>query len=190
MPRGRTTLPGLRFTAASGLVEADGGAGTVDVLLRNQNPNRKGGQIVFRDVIAGAEQDTLRLRLPSDGTLVDFFIAGKFEHPSLEDKDAVIGGVEANTENVLSTKALMVRIRKNANNLAEDERDRFLSALAELNDRGMGQFSDFRSMHTSAGRREAHDRAGFLPWHRAYVLDLERVTADRPERRLAVLEVR
>jgi hypothetical protein len=37
------------------LVEADGGAGTVDVLLRNQNPNRKGGQIVFRDVIAGAE---------------------------------------------------------------------------------------------------------------------------------------
>ena len=155
------------------LVDADGGADSVDVLLRNQNPSN-GGQIVFRDAIPGAEQDTLRLRLPVDGTSVDFFFAGKFRHPSVADKDAVIEVVEANTEDVLSTKALMVRIRKNANELTEDERDRFLSAFAILNGGGNGRFSAFRAMHREKTQDEAHNFPGFLAWHRAYLLDLER----------------
>jgi tyrosinase len=92
------------------LVEASGGADPVDVVLRNQNPSSEGGQIVFRDVMPGAEQDTLQLRLPTDGTPIDFFIAGKFGHPSVEDKDAVIEVVEANTGAVLSIMSLMVRI--------------------------------------------------------------------------------
>jgi tyrosinase len=155
------------------LVEADEGADFVDVLLQNQNPDQ-GGQIVFFDAIPGAGQDRLQLRLPADGTLVSFFIAGKFLRPSTEDKDAVVEVVEANTGAALSAKALMVRIRKNANTLTAEERNRFLSAFAILNDRGMGRFSDFRNMHTQAGSPEAHGRAGFPPWHRAYLLDLER----------------
>jgi tyrosinase len=155
------------------LVEADEGVDFIDVLLQNQNPNQ-GGQLLFFDAIPGAGQARLQLRLPTNGTPVNFFIAGKFLHPSTADKDAVIEVVNANTSAALSTKALMVRIRKNANNLTEGERNRFLSALATLNDRGMGRFSDFRNMHTSAADPEAHGRAGFLPWHRAYVLDLER----------------
>jgi tyrosinase len=155
------------------LVEADGGANFVDVLLRNQSPG-EGGQIVFRDAIPGTEQDSLRLRLPGDGTPVDFFIAGKFSRPSEADKDAVIEAVEANTGAVLSTTPLMVRIRKDANDLTAEERNRFLSALAILNDSGMGRFSDFRNMHTQAASPEAHGNAGFLPWHRVYILDLER----------------
>jgi tyrosinase len=155
------------------LVEANGGADPVDVLLRNQN-TADGGQIVFRDVISGAEQDTLQVSLRADGTPADFFVAGKPGHPSVEDKDATIEVVKATGQDVLSTKALMVRIRKNANNLTEEERDRFLSAFAELNNQGMGRFRDFRDMHRDNTSLEAHGRAGFLPWHRAYVLDLER----------------
>ena len=155
------------------VVEADGGVNPVDVVLRNRNP-AEGGQIVFRDVIPGAEQDTLRLSLPADGTPVDFFIAGKPGRPSVDDKDAVIEAVGANTEAEPSTAALMVRVRKNANNLTDAERDRFLSAFAILNDHGRGKFRDFRDMHTEASSDEAHFRPGFLPWHRAYLLDLER----------------
>jgi tyrosinase len=155
------------------LVGASGSAGPVDVVLRNQN-SAEGGQVVFREVMTGEEQDTLQLSLPADGTTVDFFVAGKFGRPSLEDEDAVIEVVEANSDDVISTKSLMVRIRKNANTLTEGERDRFLEAFAELNGQGMGRFGDFRDMHTRAAIFEGHGLAGFLPWHRAYLLDLER----------------
>lgn len=155
------------------LIEADAGADSVDVLLRNQNP-AQGGQVVFRDVITGAKQDTLQLHLRADGTPVEFFVAGRFGHPSVKDKDATIEAVEANTGDVLSTKALMVRIRKNADALTEEERDRFLEAFGELNGKGTGIFRDFRDMHTNDSDFEAHRNFGFLPWHRAYLLDLER----------------
>lgn len=156
-----------------GLIEADAGAGPIDVLLRNQNPSQ-GGQVVFRDVITGARQDTLQLHLQADGTPVDFFVAGKFGHPSVNDEDTVIEAVDANTGDALSTKALMVRIRKNANTLTGEERDRFLEAFGELNGKGTGIFRDFRDMHTNDSDFEAHRNFGFLPWHRAYLLDLER----------------
>src|SRR5918993_4996607 len=79
-----------------GLIEADAGAGQIDVLLRNQNPSQ-GGQVVFRDVITGARQDTLQLHLQADGNSVDFFVAGKFGHPSVNDEDAVIEAVDVET---------------------------------------------------------------------------------------------
>lgn len=157
------------------LVDADAGDSTVEVVLQNQDTSQ-GGQLVFFDAVPGTEQDTLQLTLSADGTPVDFFVAGKFLHPSTADKDAVIEVVEASSPSatVLSTTSLMVRIRKNANNLTAAERDRFVAALAALNNTGMGSFRDFRDMHTRAASPEAHGDAGFLPWHRAYLLDLER----------------
>ncbi len=155
------------------LTEADGATSPIRVILRNQNASR-GGQVAFFDVIPGTEQDELQLDLPIDGTPIDFFIAGKFGSPSFADKDTVIEVIDTSSGSILSETTLMVRIRKNANNLTTDERDRFLSALAILNDRGMGGFTDFRDMHRAVADEEAHRRAGFLPWHRAYLLDLER----------------
>jgi tyrosinase len=75
---------------------------------------------------------------------------------------------------VLGLTPLMVRVRKDAETLTVVERNRFLAAFAAFNNRGLGRFSDFRNVHTSAGDPEAHGRAGFLPWHRAFLLDLER----------------
>lgn len=68
----------------------------------------------------------------------------------------------------------MVRIRKNANTLTPGERDRLVSAFAKLNNQGAGRFTDFRDMHTNVSSPQAHGAPGFLPWHRAYLLDLER----------------
>jgi tyrosinase len=156
------------------LVEADEGTNFVNVLLQNQNP-AQGGQIVFSCTFEEVKKhDRLQLRLPADGTPVSFFIAGQFGRPSIKDKDAVIEVVEANTEAVLFTKALMVRIRKNANDLTEEERNRFVSAFASLNNSGRGRFSAFRDMHRDQTSNEGHTFPAFGPWHRAYLLDLER----------------
>jgi tyrosinase len=163
------------------LADTDGSANIFAVKLRNQNPSQ-GGQVIFFAPFPGPGsgdhgQDELILALPHDGSPVPFFIAGKFGRPSLADKDAVIEVVDIGTGNVLSVTPLMVRIRKNANSLADGERQRFLSALALLNmasTGGVGGFADYANIHADAGVREAHSNAGFLPWHRAFLLDLER----------------
>jgi tyrosinase len=155
------------------LTDTDGATTPVAVRLRNQNPS-VGGQVIFFSAVPGVGQDNLDLSLPVSGSSINFFIAGKFGSSSTADKDAVIEVIETSSGSVLSTTPLMVRIRKNANTLTNAERNRFISAMATLNDRGMGKFSDFRNIHTSAGSPEAHFDAGFLPWHRAFLLDLER----------------
>lgn len=104
---------------------------------------------------------------------VRFWAGGRFGNPSSASGDTsiVIGRVNGPPSLVV---AVMVRIRKNANTLTDAERDRFLSALAQLNNQGAGPFQLFRDMHVSIAQAEAHGSAGFLPWHRAYLLDLER----------------
>lgn len=92
----------------------------------------------------------------------------------MEDKDAAVEVVDTNTGAILSLTQLMVHVRKDANLMTSGERNRFRSAMATLNNRGMGRFSDFRDMHTVIALQEAHGNDGFLPWHRAYLLDLER----------------
>jgi tyrosinase len=145
----------------------------VDVTLRNRS-TVSGGQVVFRKTTSGQASATYQVTLPVDGTPVDLFVGGLFGRPSVEDGDAAIEIVETGTGQLLSITTLMVRVRKSATTLTVGERDRFVAALAAFNDRGLGRFSDFRNVHTSAGSPEAHGLAGFLPWHRAFLLDLER----------------
>lgn len=155
------------------LAEADGATNPVLVTLKNQNTG-PGGQVVFFAALAGTGQAQLQLSLPVNGSPVDFFVGGEFLHPSTADRDAAIEVVDASTGSTLSVTPLMVRIRKDANTLTPDERDRFISAFATLNKGGLGLFSDFRNIHREFADREAHKNFGFLPWHRAYLLDLER----------------
>jgi tyrosinase len=155
------------------LSDPTGATGPVNVRLQNQSTTI-GGQLTFFRNRTGTGQSQLQLTLPLAGTPVPFFIAGRFQRPSLGDQDAIAQVVHATTNQVLGTRGLMVRIRKDATSLTANERNRFIAAFATLNNRGMGRFADFRNVHTSAGDPEAHSNAGFLPWHRAFLLDLER----------------
>ena len=112
------------------------------------------------------------MAVPITGASVPFFVAGRFGRPSINNGDVRI---EARTGTTLvGSVKVMVRVRKNANRLTTGERDRLVAAFAKLNNQGAGRFTDFRDMHTSVSSPQAHGAPGFLPWHRAYLLDLER----------------
>ena len=112
------------------------------------------------------------LPVPINGTSVPFFVAGRFGFPSSNDGDVTIEARRGHT--LVGSVRVMVRVRKNANTLTTGERDRLVAAFAQLNNQGLGRFADFRDMHTAASSAQAHGAPGFLPWHRAYLLDLER----------------
>lgn len=155
------------------LADTAGATDPVTVRLRNQH-TAQGGQVEFFASATSIGQAEIELSLPVTGEPADIRIAGQFQRPSSVDKDAAVEVIEADTNEVLGVTPLMVRIRKDATNLTPAERNRFLAALAAFNNRGMGPYSDFRNVHTQAGSPEAHGSTGFLPWHRAFLLDLER----------------
>jgi tyrosinase len=156
----------IRVTNPSGLTTR-----TVNLTITGQSTSR-GGAVVFRHGTKGAFSNSIDLPVPSDGTSVRFYVAGRFGHPSVTNGDVTIAARNGATP--VGLVPVMVRIRKNANKLTGGERDRFVSAFAQLNNQGLGRFADFRNMHTQVSSPQAHGAAGFLPWHRAYLLDLER----------------
>ena len=127
---------------------------------------------MFRSGTTGPFSSSVTLPVPTNGTSVPFFAAGKFGKPSAGNGDVTIQARNGTT--LVGSAPVMVRIRKNANALTTAERNRFVAAFAQLNNQGLGRFADFRNMHTNVSSPQAHGAPGFLPWHRAYLLDLER----------------
>lgn len=154
------------------LVDAGGAKAPVPVTLRNGG-TAGGGQVIFDVKRTDSGKPQLALNLPTDGSPVDFWVAGEFKHPSLTYGDAAIEAIDA-TGASIGRRELMVRIRKDAVTLTDAERDRFLDALGKLNAAGKGPFQSFRDTHVAPAYSEAHGLPGFPPWHRAYLLDLER----------------
>jgi len=168
--QGRVFLTWSPVQAAARVVNGPGAGAQVAVSLKNAGTT---GGLLFDTVRSDRGSGTLALNLPGDGTPAPFWIAGEFGKPSADFGDAVVQATSS-TGDVLGSKPVMVRIRKNAATLNAAERDRFLAALGTLNGRGQGRYSDFRDMHVRSSSREMHGNVGFPPWHRAYVLDLER----------------
>ncbi|MFP5262937.1 MAG: tyrosinase family protein [Blastocatellia bacterium] len=135
------------------------------------------GAVVFRKGTTGAFSNSVTVSVPVTGASVPFFVAGKFGRPSVNNGDVRIEArvtPSTGSPQLVGSARLMVRVRKNADTLTPGERDRFLAALGRLNNQGLGRFKDFRDMHTTASDLQSHRAPGFLPWHRAYLLDLER----------------
>ena len=163
-----------------------------DVVLTNDPGNAAGvptgGDVWFSEgtLSAGAAPPTvdkteLSLSLPANGDWVKFLVAGWFGRTSSEDKDTIIiahAGSATGAE--IGRIALMVRIRKNALDLTDGERDRLLDAIKKLRDNG--DYKTYQNIH-SVGVGEAHSyrAAGvlvsgraFVAWHRCFILDFER----------------
>ena len=147
------------------------GAGPVRITLRSVGTV---GRVRFATTRTHLGTPTLRLDLPVSGAPVRFFVAGEFGRPSVTLGDTTIEARGTGSLGVLGSKPVTVRIRKDAETLTAAERDRFLAAFGTLNGGGSGRFRDFREMHLNSTSAEAHGNMGFLPWHRAYLLDLER----------------
>ena len=143
----------------------------ITVNLSSRAAAADGGELVLFDSPVNASQLSIDLHLPADGSSVDFWIAGKWGSPSTHDQDCLLVAAHDGNE---STVPLMVRVRKNATKLSDAERDRFVHAFAAVNNSGTGVFQDFRDMHVESTYLEQHRGVHFLPWHRAYLLDLER----------------
>ncbi len=158
----------------------------VNIVLTNDSPGAitGGGDVNFGvyvdpwPVNTTATASTLSLTLPAGGGWVPFVVAGKFGTPSHNDKDTII---EAHQDTamgtIIGTKALMVRVRKNANDLWPEEWARFLFAFQKFrNAAGPNNFIFFQEMHrlSSMAGDESHMQPSFLPWHRTMLLNVER----------------
>jgi tyrosinase len=131
-----------------------------------------GGEVRLSNASSGPFANSLTLPVPMSGASVTFFVKGTFGKPSSALDDVTVEAKSAGT--TVGSVNLTVRIRKDANTLTPAERDRFLAAMGTINNRGAGRFVDFRDMHDGRADREMHGNPGFLAWHRAYLLDLER----------------
>jgi tyrosinase len=157
----------------------------VNVVLTNDPPGAipGGGDVLFAANVdpwpanTTATSNSVALVLPANGSWVPFVVAGKLGTPSTNDKDTIVEAhLDTNAGAVLGTKALMVRVRKNANNLTASERARFLFAWQKFRNKLGDNYIQFQEMHrlaTMAGD-EAHMQPGFLSWHRTFLLHLER----------------
>lgn len=153
------------------LLEAPIGVGVQVTLSEARQPD--GGSIRFCATPDGTFTTTLKVKLPTNGTSQTVYVRGKFGSPSKADRDVSIVVSTLDTE--VGRLPVMVRVRRNADLLTAGERARFIGAMAKLNNKGTGRFADFRNMHVAgAASDQAHGASGFLPWHRAYLLDLER----------------
>ena len=152
---------------------SDATGAPVSAVARNRDTTH-GGQLVFRVPADTNWSPQVRVQVPGDGTPTTIQIAGRFDFASRRDGDACLEVVPDDGLAAPATMTMMVRVRRDANDLSEGERDLFLDTLASFNDGGAGRFREFREIHDKPGDREMHPYPGFLPWHRAFVLDFER----------------
>lgn len=151
------------------------------VKLTSKSLNKYKTRIEFKENAAAQPADELEIDLGDNGQAT-CFIAGKFQRgrphngASPDSKDVKIQAAWVdNLGDVKGSLDFMIRVRRDAQLLTNKARDDFTKALAELNAYGKGIYvTDFVALHVAGAYNSQHDDVHFLPWHRLYLLDLER----------------
>lgn len=165
-------------------------SGDRKVVLKSSSKADSVARVVFLTTAGAVPVDEITVEL-NERNQQTVLIAGKFQPGKLhngasaDSKDVVIEAAWAdNPGSVEGSVDIMIRVRKDANTLNEKARNDFLDALAFLN--GIGDFpaagagkgiyvTDFVGMHVAGAYDIGHGDSHFLPWHRLYLLDLERL---------------
>jgi tyrosinase len=158
------------------------------IRIRNNKDNKKlylrtrnlgMGRAVFTDANRKTVYPTATLTCVKD-SWTTFYLTGDFGNASTRDKDIELRVFQDDpnknpTADPVAAEALMVRVRKDAETLTEDEKMRFIRAFYLLNRKnGYAFYKQFTDMHISNTDNEIHYYENFLPWHRLYLLNLER----------------
>ncbi|MEM9022932.1 MAG: tyrosinase family protein [Bacteroidota bacterium] len=162
----------------------------VTLELRNKSAEQ-GGKVVFLTAASKHVPRTseLTLALNQEGW-ARFYIAGHFPFASTNDKDTHIEVYRQGETTPVFTKPLMVRVRKNANQLTEGERNRLVVAFDKIRRhkprnqydnptqpgarKPQGLLDELVLMHSEDSAREIHNRGSFHCWHRIFLLHVER----------------
>ena len=158
-------------------------------LVVSSRSRENGGEVVFqadqgvRPTSSDfAPRTSIELTLANRGIWTSFWIAGS--KASSKDKDTEVVVSMAGKNTVLTSIPVMVRVRKDAASLRDDEVIHFLNALRSHHDVDNGRLASkylkYIRAHESGFRAGIH-RSGtspfpplFLAWHRAFLLSLER----------------
>src|SRR5262245_41488870 len=90
---GQSFLTWCPVKGSARLTNSGGAAAAVSVTLRNGG-SAGGGQVVFDLQRTDSGKPDLALQLPLDGSPVEFWVAGEFNHPSTAYGDAAIEAVD------------------------------------------------------------------------------------------------
>lgn len=175
------------------LVVRNSAGGTVGTLrLTSRSAAGSVAKVVFLEARDRPPQSEIQIDLQA-GQERTIFIAGAFQPgqphngASKDGKDVTVEARWAQTPGTVAASVdVMIRVRRNANELSPRARDDFLFALAKLNGiqvdadvtpgPGRGIYvTDFVKMHVDGATASEHGDSHFLPWHRLYLLDLERL---------------
>ncbi len=175
-------------------IEGVNTSGSASVVLKSSSVNGSIPRAVFMDQVGAVPADEIKVDLGSDNAKT-IFVAGKFQPgerhngASEDGKDVLIEAAWAEKpQEVAGSLEVMIRVRKDANELSEKARNDFLDALASLN--GIGDpdaggagkgiyVTDLVGMHVAGADESQHGDSHFLPWHRLYLLDLERLLQEK-----------
>lgn len=170
-------------------IEGGQSTGNASVILKSRSNNGSIPRVAFMDKIESVPVDEIVVDLSAGKA--DIYIVGKFQPgkrhngASEDGKDIVVEAAWADMPGeVKGSLEVMIRVRKDANELSDKARNDFLDALAFLN--GIGEYpaagpgrgiyvTDFVGMHVAGASQSEHGDSHFLPWHRLYLLDLERL---------------
>ncbi len=173
-------------------VEGVSSSGTKSVTLKSRSLNGSISKLVFVAQAGDDPKDEITIDLGAADRAV-ILVAGKFQNgerhngASEDSKDVAVDAVWADDPGeTAGSLNLMIRVRKNANELSKQAREDFLNALATLNGiqtgttptvgAGKGVYvTDFVRTHVRGSYANQHGDSMFLPWHRLYLLDLERL---------------